>query len=176
MLLITLFLFIGFLTTLPFSIVTNNIILEIITITLGVSLYHFVMRLLVGTIVNSIMNNKGNPGCFWFREKSFEDKLYKFLRVRNWKKYVPTYDPEIFNTSNKSVEELIGATCQAELVHEVIIVLSLAPILLIPFLGGAIAFIVTSILSMLIDLVFVIIQRYNRPRLIRVKSRFDRLK
>jgi hypothetical protein len=55
-------------------------------------------------------------------------------------------------------------------------VLSLLPIAVIPFLGGAAAFITTSILSMLIDSVFVILQRYNRPKFVRVMERFDKLK
>lgn len=35
--------------------------------------------------------------------------------------------------------------------------------------------IITSIISMMIDLVFVILQRYNRPRLVRIMQRFDRV-
>jgi hypothetical protein len=72
------------------------------------------------------------------------------------------------------VSEIVGATCQAEVVHEVIMALSLLPIAFIPFLGGAAALIITSVLSMLIDSVFVILQRYNRPRLIKVMERFDK--
>lgn len=53
---------------------------------------------------------------------------------------------------------------------------SLLPIALIPFLGGAAAFIITSVLAMLIDLIFVILQRYNRPMLVRVMERFEKLK
>ena len=45
-----------------------------------------------------------------------------------------------------------------------------------PFLGGAAAFIITSVLAMLIDLIFVILQRYNRPMLVRVMERFEKLK
>jgi hypothetical protein len=43
------------------------------------------------------------------------------------------------------------------------------------FLGGAAALILTSVLSMLIDSVFVILQRYNRPKLVRVMERFRKL-
>ena len=83
------------------------------------------------------MKNKADSKSVWFRENSFENKLYKLLRVRKWKKYVPTYDPDTFDVSKNMGKEIVGATCQAEIVHEVIMALSLLPIALIPFLGGA---------------------------------------
>lgn len=173
--LITAILLVGFAILLPISIITKNAIIEMLTITVGISLYHFVMRLAVGTIVNCIMKNKANHENVWFREKCFEHKLYKLMRVRRWKRYISTYSPEAFDTNTKSVKEIIGATCQAEVVHEIIMALSLLPILLIPFLGGAEAVIITSVLAMLFDSIFVILQRYNRPMLVRVMKRFDKL-
>ena len=176
MIFITVLTAIAFFVFLPLFIVTKSAALEILTITLGVTLYHFAMRLAVGTAVNLMMKNRADHTRAWFREKRFEEKLYKHLRVRKWKKYLPTYSPKTFDASQKTVKELIGATCQAELVHEIIMVLSLLPIAFIPLLGGAAAMIVTSVLSMLFDSLFVILQRYNRPRLVRVMSRFERLK
>ena len=172
---ITVFLFIGFAIFLPVFIVTKNDIAETFVITIGIALYHFVMRLAVGSIVNAIMNNKANYNNAWFREKSFENKLYKRIRVRKWKKYLPTYSPDTFDTGSKTVKEIVGATCQAEIVHEVIMVLSLLPIIFIPFLGGAAALIITSVLSTLFDSLFVILQRYNRPKLIRIMQRFQKI-
>ena len=176
MLLITVFLTVGFVVCLPIFIFTGNDILEIVTITVGIALYHFAMRLFIGSVVNLIMKNKADHNSIWFREKQFENKLYKLMRVRKWKKYLPTYSPVTFDTTQKTVKEIVGATCQAEIVHEIIMVLSLVPIAFIPFLGGAAAIIITSFLSMLIDLTFVILQRYNRPKLIRVMERFEKLK
>jgi hypothetical protein len=94
--------------------------------------------------------------------------------VHKWKKYLPTYNPDTFDVNKKTVKEIIGATCQSEIVHEIIMILSLLPIASIPFLGGAAAMIVTSVLSMLFDSLFVILQRYNRPKLIRVLERFHK--
>lgn len=176
MILITVFLLVGFAISLPVFLATDNAVVEVLTITVGVALYHFAMRLAVGAVVNLIMKNNANHEGVWFREKSFEKKLYKLIRVRKWKKYLPTYSPNTFDTSKKTVKEIVGATCQAEIVHEVIMALSLLPIALIPFLKGAAAFIITSVFAMLIDSAFVILQRYNRPKLIRVMERFDKLK
>ena len=176
MILTTVFLFIGFGISLPIFTVTGNAISEVITITLGIALYHFAMRLVVGAFVNLIMKNKADHNSVWFREKRFEKNLYNLFRVQKWKKYIPTYNPDTFDTNQKTVKEIVGATCQAEIVHEVIMALSLLPIAAIPFLGGTAAIIITSFVSMMIDSVFVILQRYNRPRLVRVIERFDRLK
>ena len=79
MILITACLLVGFAISLPVLIVTRNSAIETVTITIGIALYHFVMRLAVGTIVNSIMKNKANHENVWFREKNFEKKLYKLL-------------------------------------------------------------------------------------------------
>ena len=167
---------VAFAIFLPIFLVTKSDVMETVTISIGVSLYHFVMRLAIGTAVNLIMKNKANHKNIWFREKRFESKFYKRIGVRKWKKYIPTYSPDIFDTSQKTVKEIIGATCQAEIVHELIMVCSLLPIILIPVLGGAVALIITSVLAMLYDSMFVILQRYNRPKLVRVMNRFHKLK
>lgn len=176
MILTTIFLLIGFVIFLPIFIFTNNAFIEVVTITIGITLYHFAMRLAVGTVVNLIMKNKANHESMWFREKRFEKKLYKLLCVRAWKKHIPMYNPDTFDTSKKTLKEIVGATCQAEIVHEVIMALSLLPIAMIPVWGGGAAIIATSFLSMMIDSAFVTLQRYNRPKLVKVMRRFDKLR
>ena len=61
--------------------------------------------------------------------------------------------------------------CQSEIVHELIFVLSFVPIIEIVWFGTPLVFIITSILAALYDLLFVIMQRYNRNRILRLKSR-----
>lgn len=171
MIFITAFLAVGFAVILPVFILTESSLVETFLITFGVALYHFAMRLLVGTVVDLIMKNRADASNIWFREKRFEAGLYAFFRVRKWKKHLPTYSPDTFDTAGRTLEELIGATCQAEAVHEIIMVFSLLPICFIPLLGGAAAMIMTSVSGMLFDSLFVMIQRYNRPRLIRLLER-----
>ena len=58
--------------------------------------------------------------------------------------------------------------CGAEVVHEIIMVLSFIPLLFaIPF-GVFPVFFITSVIASLVDFVFVIVQRYNRPRIIKL--------
>lgn len=175
MILITLFLLMGFAVSLPVFLLTKNEILETVTITLGISLYHFAMRLAVGVAVDAVMKNRADHESPWFREKGFERALYRWMRVRKWKKFLPTYSPETFDARQKTVSQLVGATCQAEVVHEIIMILSLLPMAAIPLLGGAAALVITSVLAMLFDSLFVILQRYNRPKLVRVMKRFPKI-
>lgn len=171
MILITAILGIGFILSLSFFLAFNNEVLKIICISIGVTLYHFLMRIIVGTLVDLVMKNKANYNNKWFSTKKIESKFYNFLHVHKWKKFIPTYSPETFDTTNKSIEEIVGATCQAEVVHEIIMLFSLLPIALIPIFNAPAVFIITSILSMMIDSIFVILQRYNRPRLIKILKR-----
>ena len=85
MILITVFLIFCFAVSFPIFVATKNGIAETITITVGITLYHFAMRLAIGTVVDLIMKNQADHQNAWFREKSFENKLYKLLRVRVWK-------------------------------------------------------------------------------------------
>lgn len=132
--------------------------------------YHFTIRLVIGNVVDAVMRNEADWRRPWFREKPFEKNLYKKLKVRRWKDRLPTADERAFAFGKAPIERLIGATCQAEIIHELDIPASLAAILFaIPF-GELWIFLITSILGAALDLMFVIVQRYNRPRLLRACS------
>ena len=137
-------------------------------ITFGTFLYHFAMRLLVGHVLNCVMANKADLTKKWYRLIPFEAKIYKLLNVKKWKGHMPTYDPSLFDPKLHSWEEIAQAMCQAEIVHEVIAVLSFLPLLAaIPF-GAFGVFLTTSLLAALFDLCFVVMQRYNRPRILKL--------
>lgn len=144
-------------------------------ITYGTFFYHFAMRLLVGHILDRTMQNKADYRKAWYQLRTWETKLYKRLNVRKWKRKMPTYDPSLFDPKLHSWEEIVQAMCQAELVHEVIAVLSFLPLLAaIPF-GSFFVFLSTSLLAALFDLSFVIMQRYNRPRILKLLSKKARV-
>lgn len=131
--------------------------------------YHFSMRLIVGETVTVIYRNREfNLDSVGFRIHSFEKDLYRRLNVKKWKLHMITAKPEQFDLRENSMDDLLHNMAQAELVHRIIMVLSFAPILLIIPYGAPMVFIVTSIIAALIDLQFVIIQRYNRPRVMKL--------
>jgi hypothetical protein len=146
-------------------------VLLALCITFGVCAYHFVMRLAVGYTIHAVFRNRMNVNRRWFRPRRFEAKLYARLGVGKWKRHVPTYAPDTFSPREHSWEELAQATCQAEVVHEVIMVLSFVPLALIPRFGEAAVFILTSVMAACIDLAFVILQRYNRPRILKLVNK-----
>lgn len=164
----------GFLLSLILHSVFHTSALLSICITFGVFTYHFAMRLAVGFIIDAVFHNNISYSLWWFKQRKFEKKLYSFLRVKTWKEHIPTYSPSTFSLSEYSPSFIAQATCQAEMVHEVIMVLSFPPILLcIPF-GDAWIFILSSVLAALFDGIFVVLQRYNRPRLVKLISKVNR--
>lgn len=146
----------------------------ILSITFCTALYHFAMRLFVGEICNKFIDPNLNCNSKWFNEKKFEKKLYKILKVKKWKKFAPTYSPESFSLENNSKEDIIRTMCGAEVVHEIIIVLSFLPLVVSVQLDSVIEFIITSVIAALVDSVFVIIQRFNRPRVRKLLERKNR--
>jgi len=137
-------------------------------ITSGTISYHFLMRLFVGGAFNFFLNNRVNYNLKWFRVGKRERILYKHLRVKKWKRILPTYDVNAFDKKQHTWGEILGAMCQSELVHETIIIFSFLPIISSLWFGSTTVFVLTSVLSALFDLIFVIIQRYNRPRVLKI--------
>lgn len=164
-------LLIAFAAATAIYLITDIDWVETVAISLGTVSYHFLMRLLVGLFWNCALHNRVDWNKWWFRGRKFEPHLYKLLRVKNWKKRMPTFESDYFDMTKHSLPEIIGATCQAELVHETIIVLSFLPIIFSSCFGALAVFVITSVLAALLDAVFVIMQRYNRPRLVRLADK-----
>lgn len=142
----------------------NGVSLSLFVTFLTVS-YHFSMRLAVGETVTVLCRNKKfNTENFFFKERKFEPALYERLGVKHWKNKVLTAKPEQFKVSKDCLLNLVHNICQAETVHAVIAVLSFLPLFLIFPFGAPAVFILTSVFAALIDLKYVLIQRYNLPR------------
>ena len=138
-------------------------IVPAVAISCGTACYHFAMRLLVGHLVPPV---KGTSR--WFRPRKWEAPLYRFLGVKSWKRRLPTYDPRQFSLKEHTAEQVVRNMCGAEVVHEIIMICSFLPLLTVPFFGEFWVFFITSTLAALFDSLFVIAQRYNRPRLERI--------
>lgn len=135
-----------------------------LAITCGTTCYHFVIRLVIGMLVPNTFDYQAG----WFQQKAFEIKLYRLLKLKRWKKHIPTYNPQAFSFSENTPEQIVRNMCQAEVVHECIIAASFLPVLFSLVWDSFPVFLTTSLIAALVDLVFVIAQRYNRPRLIRL--------
>lgn len=102
-----------------------------------------------------------------------EGRIYEKLKIRKWKNKVPDMSklctdmiPKKFDiTSNaESLRVLILETCVAEIVHNVLSILGCVCMLIWEGIGGVV---VTLIWIVFGNIPYVIIQRYNRPKLIK---------
>lgn len=111
---------------------------------------------------------------FPYRCAPWEAKLYRVLRVHDWQdkapdmsKIVPKLIPakKLDSDFRAQLPRMIEETCVAEFTHSVLILLGFYALRLWPGTGGAV---VTAIYILFGNLPFLIIQRYNRPRLQRL--------
>jgi len=154
---------------------SGSALLESLAITAGTICYHLAMRLSVGCAVDGRFHNHMDYTRPWFREKKWEKPLYERLRVKGWKDRMPTYNPGTFDPREHTGEELVMAMCQAEVVHEIIAPLSFLPLFTVRWLGAVEAFLITSVLAAAFDMMFAVMQRYNRPRILRILKKQGRL-
>lgn len=150
---------------------TGSVLLLSLAITCGTIAYHIWMRLLVGLGFSLGMRNRADYGKHWYQVGEREMALYERLNVKHWKRGMPTYDQTLFDPRLHSWDEIAQATCQAELVHETIAVLSFLPIAGGVWFGEYPVFLATSVLAAGCDLLFVAMQRYNRQRILRLVKR-----
>ncbi len=153
---------------------TGNGVCFSLAITFGTISYHLFMRFAVGLLFHKIMNNHADYTRPWFGPKPFENELYRKLRVKSWKGKMPTYEPEVFSLKKHSLEEIAQAMCQSEIVHEVIVILSFLPLIEVLWFDSFFVFLSTSVASACFDMMFVIMQRYNRQRILNMIQRRER--
>ena len=137
----------------------------------GTTAYHFLMRLAVGYLLPKLTNYDFDYRHAWFQPRKWEAAFYKKLQVRKWKGKLPTYAPNQFSLEQQSLYRILQNMCGAELVHEIIMVFSFLPLLAVPIWGEFLVFLITSALAALFDSIFVMAQRYNRPRVKKKKKK-----
>lgn len=135
--------------------------------------YHLWMRIIMGNVSKLF---KVSYRHWWFKEKTFEKKLYSFLKVKKWKGKALTYNPELYSVKDRTLEQIADTTAKSEVDHWINVAIS-ASTIAFGFIWGEIwIFSVTAFLAAVFDSQFIIIQRYNRPRLIRLINREKKLK
>ncbi|MBQ9080159.1 MAG: hypothetical protein IJY27_03720 [Clostridia bacterium] len=127
--------------------------------------YHFWLRIIMGNVTKLFGVHYKHP---WFRERAFERGLYKLLRVRKWKEKVLTYDPAAFSVKDHTLEEIANTMSKAETDHWINELISLTTLLFAIPWGAFWIFLITCIAAMLFDAQFIVVQRFNRPIVVRV--------
>lgn len=142
-------------------------------------LFHLCMGLVVFLIGRLIPRR-------WIREDRFPFKsfriekngeIYHKIRIMQWKtklpdasliisKFLPAFLPAKRLENQKKIPVLIKETCVAEVTHSVAAILGFIPI----FIWGGVGSWLSAILFFVYNLPYVLMQRFNRPRLIRVQK------
>ena len=132
-------------------------------------------------IGNAYPRERFRADRFPYRAARWEQggKIYRKIGVQHWKDYLPDMSKIVPNMYRKEIvsfpdqgrlARLIQEACVAECVHWQLMLFSAPVIWICPGPGGWIIW-GACILG---NLVFVIIQRYNRPRLYRALQRMQR--
>lgn len=130
--------------------------------------FHFGLRILFGEITKLFKINYRHP---WYKTRKFEKGLYKLLKVRKWKDKVLTFEPENFDFQNRTLEQLATTMAKSELDHWINEIISVTSIFFTFIWGCFPAFFISAVAAMLFDAQFIIVQRYNRPIVIRLMER-----
>ena len=131
-------------------------------------MYHLWLRIIMGNVTKKF---KIHYRQVWFKERSFEKKFYKLLRVRRWKEKVLTYDPQAFSVKDHTLEEIANTMSKAETDHWVNELISLTTLLFALMWGAFPIFFISAVAAMIFDAQFIVVQRYNRPFVIKVIER-----
>ncbi len=124
----------------------------------------------------------------WFRADRFPYRAYRFenggriydkLRIRKWQNKVPDMSkilPKIMPAKDLSgdyksrLPRMLQETCVAELIHSLNCFAGFYCLKLYPGVGGII---ILFLYTVLFNLPFIVIQRYNRPRLLKIANRIQ---
>ena len=154
---------------------TDLVLWKVITVISGTLCYYVGIRWGILALVDY-----GPDDWFDWRRRMytplrFEKSLYDTLRVGDWKDYVPVLRPSLYSPNEHSWDDIILTMCQTELAHMLGAASCLIPMILGPILfKGFWAFFLTGLLAILAELCFIIVQRYNRPRVIAMLRKRER--
>lgn len=153
------------------NIYLNNKCVSIIFIILLPLYFMCCIKPFFGAILN-IKKNGFNYKNKWFKVHKFEIKIYDVLKVKKWKNILPTYNKKSYDLSSNSLIEIANTMCKAEVAHEIMFIISFIPMfLMFAFPKVFIYLIVICSLSAVIDLLLIMIQRYNRNRIVKLINR-----
>lgn len=132
--------------------------------------YHLWLRIIFGNIT-TLFKKRIRYNCWWFKEKRGERTFYDFIRVKVWKSKALTYDPSAFSLKDNSLEQIAVNMAKAEADHWINVGISLSTLLFALIWGQGWIFAITAFLAILFDGQFIIIQRFNRPRVVKLLAK-----
>lgn len=142
-----------------------------LAITAGTTAYHIWMRLVIGGLFHRFFQH-ADVKKKWYQLHPWEQSLYQKLRIKKWKGQMPTWRPGDFDVRKHTPEEIVQTMCQSEVGHETIFLFSFFPLAATYWFGSFWVFFITSVVTAFFcDLPFIMMQRYNRARVIKMIDR-----
>lgn len=141
--------------------------------------YLVLLGILSHFIGNALPRDRFDPKAFPYRECGWEKGLYARLKISVWKDRLPDMSRYCSDMRRKTVtpamnaeeiKALVQETCVAECVHWGLILLSPGVLLLCSGWPGQILFWADILL---LNLPFILIQRYNRPKLMVLQTKLE---
>lgn len=137
------------------------------------AVYAAFVGLLFRIVGNRYDRSRFSPDCFPYRCANWEQegRIYRKIGIHRWKERLPDmsricrdmYPKQVTRRGdNENLKRLVQETCVAECVHYQLMLASVPVI----FIGEDAGWFLYG-LCVLGNLPFVLIQRYNRPRLLR---------
>lgn len=161
----------------------------VLYITANLAVFWLSVNIAVPWLVRFLVPQKYfNENRWLFRERDFESALYRKIKVSKWKDKLPDAGKLIHFQRDSLPEDIdeayinrfITECCIAELGHLSVGILGFTSLFFVFLIPGNTqlehfgVFLLLSVLDLLIQLLFVIIQRYNRPRLIKLRKLYSR--
>lgn len=146
-------------------------------------LYILLLGLLCFPFGRLLAGSSFRADCFPFRSFSLEHegKLYQKIGIQRWQNRVPDISriiPGIVPRKEiprrpdaDTLRRMINETCVAETTHLLLCIAGAALLWIWPGAGGAVMFAVYALLG---NFPFILIQRYNRPRLRKLLNNMER--
>lgn len=133
--------------------------------------YHFIERITITTLFDAFYKPEiVNPNEHRFQQRSFENGLYRKIRVRRWKNSFSSFDPNNFSLRFYSIDELIFEGCKAEMTHWVCLFVGFLSLIFIIWFGAFTIYLSASVIGAVYDLAIIAVQRFNRPRLQKIAA------
>lgn len=160
----------------------------VLSVTLVLALFWLSVNIIVPWLVRFLVPKRFfNENALLFKERSFESTLYRKLKVVRWKDKLPDAGKLIHfqrdtlpqDINRDYINRFITECCIAELGHLTVGILGFASLFFVFLFPDSnttelfMIFLILSIMDFIIQMLFVIIQRYNRPRLIKLRKLYS---
>ena len=160
----------------------------VLYITALLALFWLAINIAVPWLVRFLVPKKYfNENRWLFKERKFESSFYRKIKVTKWKDKLPDAGKLIHfqrdslpcDITEEYINRFITECCIAELGHLTVGIVGFSSLFFVFFIPGDKkmehlgVFLLLAVMDMAIQMLFIIIQRYNRPRLIKLRKLYN---